>query len=66
MHEEIFERIALGKVIEQVKPDFVVIGEASELNLKIGQRGRAEVSVQVKGRRPIRPIPGWESMPFIR
>jgi len=50
VHEEIFEGIALGKVIEQVKPDCVVIGEASELNLKIGQRGRAEVTVEAKGK----------------
>ncbi len=50
VQEEIFEGIGLGKVMEQVRPDFVVIGEASELNLKIGQRGRAEIIVQAKGK----------------
>ncbi|MGI5839424.1 MAG: YgeY family selenium metabolism-linked hydrolase [bacterium] len=50
VQEEIFEGVALGKVIDQVRPDCVVIGEASELNLKIGQRGRAEITVQAKGK----------------
>ena len=50
VHEECFEGIAARKISERIKPDFVVIGESSELNLKRGQRGRAEVVVETFGR----------------
>lgn len=36
---------AMQEVIEQIKPDIVVLGEATGLNLAIGQRGRAEIEV---------------------
>lgn len=49
VHEEIFEGIAARKISEQFKPDYVVIGEASELNLKRGQRGRGEIVVETLG-----------------
>lgn len=48
--EETFEGLALGRVIEAVRPDYVVIGEASALSLKRGQRGRAEIAVTTFGR----------------
>lgn len=50
VYEEIFEGIAARKISEKFKPDYVVIGEASELNLKIGQRGRAEIVVETYGK----------------
>lgn len=49
VHEECFEGVAARKVSEAVRPDYVVIGEASECNLKIGQRGRAEIVVETFG-----------------
>lgn len=49
VHEECFEGIAASLISERVKPDYVVIGEASECNLKIGQRGRAEITVETFG-----------------
>ncbi|WKY46869.1 YgeY family selenium metabolism-linked hydrolase [Eubacteriaceae bacterium ES3] len=49
VHEECFEGIAARKMSESVQPDLVVIGEASNLNLKIGQRGRGEVVVETFG-----------------
>ena len=49
VHEECFEGIAARSISELVKPDYVVIGEASELNLKIGQRGRGEVKLETFG-----------------
>ena len=49
VHEECFEGVAARAVSEAVHPDYVVIGEASELNLKIGQRGRAEIVVETFG-----------------
>ena len=49
VHEECFEGVAARSISSIVKPDYVVIGEASQLNLKIGQRGRAEIVVETFG-----------------
>lgn len=49
VHEECFEGVGARSISALVKPDYVVIGEASELNLKIGQRGRAEIKVETFG-----------------
>jgi len=48
--EETFEGLGLSKVVDAIQPDFVVIGEASALNLKRGQRGRAEIVVTTTGK----------------
>lgn len=48
--EELVEGPALGRVLEQVRPDVVVIGEPSGNRLMLGQRGRAEVRIEVIGR----------------
>jgi putative selenium metabolism hydrolase len=50
VHEECFEGVAAREISARVKPDYVVIGEASECNLKIGQRGRAEIVVETFGK----------------
>ena len=50
VHEECFEGIAARKISQYVSPDYVVIGEASELNLKIGQRGRGEIVFETFGK----------------
>ncbi|EBR8158059.1 YgeY family selenium metabolism-linked hydrolase [Salmonella enterica subsp. enterica serovar Newport] len=50
VHEECFEGIAARLISERYHPDYVVIGEASELNLKTGQRGRAEIVVETFGK----------------
>lgn len=49
VHEECFEGVAARSISSIVKPDYVIIGEASNLNLKIGQRGRGEVKVETYG-----------------
>ncbi len=49
VHEECFEGVAARNISNLVKPDYVVIGEASDLNIKIGQRGRAEIKVETFG-----------------
>lgn len=49
VHEECFEGVAARGVSQAVHPDYVVIGEASQCNLKIGQRGRAEIVVETFG-----------------
>lgn len=49
VHEECFEGVAAREVSRLVQPDYVIIGEASMLNVKIGQRGRAEIVVETFG-----------------
>ena len=49
VHEECFEGVAARAISQAVKPDYVVIGEASHLNLKVGQRGRGEIVVETFG-----------------
>jgi putative selenium metabolism hydrolase len=48
--EEVMEGVALTAVMDIVRPDFVVIGEATELNLNHGGRGRAEIRLETVGR----------------
>ncbi|MDL2248333.1 YgeY family selenium metabolism-linked hydrolase [Tyzzerella sp. OttesenSCG-928-J15] len=50
VHEECFEGVAAREVSAYVKPDYVIIGEASRLNIKIGQRGRAEIVIETFGK----------------
>lgn len=47
--EELAEGPSLGRILDQVTPDVVVIGEPSANLLRIGQRGRAEVEVEIIG-----------------
>ena len=49
VHEECFEGVAARAISAAVKPDYVVIAEASNLNLKVGQRGRGEIVVETFG-----------------
>ncbi len=49
VHEECFEGISSRLVSDYVKPDYVIIGEATTSTIKIGQRGRAEVVVETEG-----------------
>lgn len=50
VHEECFEGVAAREISKNIKPDYVIIGEASNLNLKIGQRGRAEIVLESFGK----------------
>lgn len=50
VHEECFEGVAARAISARVKPDYVVIGEASLCNVKIGQRGRAEIVLESFGK----------------
>ena len=49
VHEECFEGVSAREITRQVKPDLVIIGEATSSTVKIGQRGRAEVVVETEG-----------------
>ncbi len=48
--EEVMEGASLRAVMSHVQPDFVVIGEATELSLNHGGRGRAEIQLEAIGR----------------
>jgi putative selenium metabolism hydrolase len=48
--EEVAEGGAFKAVVEALRPDFVVIGEATQLNLNRGGRGRAEIQITTFGR----------------
>jgi putative selenium metabolism hydrolase len=48
--EEVIEGAALRYVMAEVKPDFVVIGESTDLNLNHAGRGRAEIHLEAIGR----------------
>lgn len=48
--EEAVEGVALGRVLDQVPADIVVIGEATECEVAIGQRGRGELLVETFGK----------------
>lgn len=50
VHEECFEGVASREISKRVNPDYVIIGEATNLNLKIGQRGRAEIVIETFGK----------------
>lgn len=48
--EELVEGPCLVPVAERIRPDYVIICEPSQGELAIGQRGRAEVVVEIEGR----------------
>jgi len=48
--EEVLEGVALRTVMNATPPDFVVIGESTNLNLAHGGRGRAEIHLETIGR----------------
>ncbi len=50
VHEEVMEGGSLQLVIQENQPDYVVIGEATNLHLNQGGRGRAEVVVETIGK----------------
>ncbi|MGI6553333.1 MAG: YgeY family selenium metabolism-linked hydrolase [Bacillota bacterium] len=50
VHEEIAEGVSLGYILEEIKPQAVVIGEATELKVNIGQRGRGEIVIETRGK----------------
>lgn len=48
--EEMVEGPMLAEVARRVEPDFVIVCEATSLQLARGQRGRAEIRVETHGR----------------
>lgn len=50
VNEEVAEGYTIREVTKKIKPDLVVIGEATELNINIGQRGRGEICLTTLGK----------------
>lgn len=50
VQEECFEGVASREISKRIAPDYVIVGEATGLNLNIGQRGRAEIEVETLGK----------------
>jgi putative selenium metabolism hydrolase len=52
VQEEPCEGLGIQVLVEEggLRPDFVVLGEPSNLQVKIGHRGRVEMEVEVRGR----------------
>lgn len=48
--EEVMEGYALKTIMDEYQPDFVVIGESTDLKLNHGGRGRAELHLEAIGR----------------
>jgi putative selenium metabolism hydrolase len=49
VNEEIMEGVSIKTVMNSVQPQYVVIGEATDLNLNRGGRGRTEVVIETIG-----------------
>jgi putative selenium metabolism hydrolase len=48
--EELVEGPATEHVARKIKPDYAIICEATELKIATGQRGRAEINIEIFGR----------------
>ena len=48
--KEQFEGLAFRQVVKVIKPHYVIVGEASDLNICHGQRGRAQIIVMTTGK----------------
>jgi putative selenium metabolism hydrolase len=57
--EEVMEGYGLRGAMQELQPDFVIIGEATDLNLNRGGRGRAEIHIETRG------IPAHSSSPEV-
>lgn len=43
--EELFEGVSFLEALKEIQPDYVIIGEATQGRINIGQRGRAEIVI---------------------
>lgn len=50
VYEEIFEGVSLGKVLDEINIDALVLGEPSDMKVMVGQKGRAEIVVTTEGK----------------
>ncbi len=48
--EEVLEGVSLQPILDAIRPDYVVIGESTRLNLNHGGRGRAEILLEAIGK----------------
>lgn len=43
--EELFEGVCFIEALKLIQPDYIIVGEASEGKINVGQRGRAEIVI---------------------
>lgn len=55
--KEQFEGLAFRQVIQVIKPNYVITGEATDLRVCYGQRGRSQVIVMTKGKAAHSAVP---------
>lgn len=55
--EEVFEGVALGRVLDSFNPDAVILGEPGSLDICIGQKGRAEIRLETFGKNAHSALP---------
>ena len=48
--EETMEGVAFEKILDNINPDWVILGEPSDLKLALGQKGRAEIVIKTSGK----------------
>ncbi len=63
VQEEPCEGLGMQVLVEEegIQPDYVVLGEPSDLQVRLGHRGRVEMQVQVQGRAAHASSPGLGS-----
>jgi putative selenium metabolism hydrolase len=63
VQEEPCEGLAIRHLVEEegIRPDFVVLGEPSDLQVRLGHRGRLEMQVHVQGTAAHASSPSWGS-----
>lgn len=73
VHEEDCEGFGVKKILEKYgKPKYIVLGEATNLSLAIGHRGRVELEIETMGRTAHGSVPDrgvnaiYKMMPVIR
>ena len=57
VHNELMEGASSASIAEICDPDFVVVGEASDHLIMHGQRGRAEILLETRGRSTLSAMP---------
>jgi len=47
--EELFEGVCFLEALKKIKPDYIIVGEATDGKINVAQRGRAEILITVFG-----------------
>ena len=59
VYNKLMEGVSSEGLVDSCRPDYVLIGEASDHYLMHGQRGRAELLIETRGRAALTAMPQW-------